>query len=146
MQLTSYTDYSLRLLLYLALQPKDKLSSVKQVATIYNISYNHLTKVTYELGKLGLIETIKGRNGGIRLAKAPEEINIGAVVKQTEDNLELVECFNHETNTCILNPVCRLKGVLHEALTAYLRVLEQYTLKDLLTNEDELQALLKLKP
>lgn len=100
MQLTSYTDYSLRLLLYLALQPKHKLSSVKQVADIYRISYNHLTKVTHELGKLGLIETIKGRNGGIRLAKEPEEINIGEVVKQTEDNLELVECFNRETNTC----------------------------------------------
>ncbi|GIN13363.1 HTH-type transcriptional regulator NsrR [Shouchella clausii] len=145
MQLTSYTDYSLRLLLYLALQPKHKLSSVKQVADIYHISYNHLTKVTHELGKLGLIETVKGRNGGIRLAKEPEEINIGEVVKQTEDNLELVECFNRETNTCILNPACRLKGVLHEALAAYLQVLEQYTVKDLVLNEDDLRALLELK-
>ncbi|WP_100398836.1 Rrf2 family transcriptional regulator [Bacillus sp. FJAT-44742] len=141
MQLTTYTDYSLRLLLFLAVQPGKELTSIKKVSTIYGISYNHLTKVTHELSKMGLVETIKGRNGGIRLAKQPSDINIGEVVKQTEDNLELVECFNENTNTCVLSPACRLKGVLKEALKAYLNVLEQYTLEDLLINEETLKEL-----
>ncbi|WP_096436266.1 RrF2 family transcriptional regulator [Alteribacter populi] len=141
MQLTTYTDYSLRLLLYLAVQPKEELSSVKKVADIYNISYNHLTKITYQLGKMGVLETVKGRNGGIRLAKAPEDINIGEIVKMTEDTSGYVECFNEETNMCVLSPACRLKGVLKEAINAYMSVLKQYTLKDLTNNEDILKQL-----
>ncbi|RNA70418.1 RrF2 family transcriptional regulator [Alteribacter keqinensis] len=144
MQLTTYTDYSLRLLLYLAVQPEEELSSVKEVAGIYNISYNHLTKVTYNLGKLGILETVKGRYGGIRLAKKPEDINIGDVVRRTEDNRGFVECFDEGSNKCILTPACKLKGVLKEALEAYLSVLDQYTLKDLTQNESVLQQLFGL--
>ncbi|MFC5712592.1 RrF2 family transcriptional regulator [Thalassorhabdus alkalitolerans] len=143
MQLTIYTDYSLRVLLYLATVPRPSLTSIREISDSYNISYHHLTKVAHELAKTGLITTIKGRNGGIRLAKDPEDINLGWVVRQTEDNLDLVECFNAEKNTCILSGRCRLKGVLKEALHAYLSVLDKYTLADMLTNPEELSLLLK---
>lgn len=141
MRLTSYTDYSLRVLLYLGTQPKDRLTSIREISEMYRISNNHLTKVVYGLGKLGLVETIRGRNGGIRLARAPEKINVGWVVRQTEEELDIVECFDDERNQCILSPACRLKGVLKEALNAYLSVLDKYTLADLLINRDELKVL-----
>ncbi|MFB4162873.1 Rrf2 family transcriptional regulator [Alteribacillus sp. JSM 102045] len=142
MQLTSYTDYSLRMLIYLAAVDYPRLASIKEISSAYQISYNHLTKVGHELVKLGLIQSIKGRNGGIRLAKSPEEINIGWVVRRTEDNLELVECFNPEKSTCVLTGQCRLRGVLQEALKAYLQVLDSYTLDDIITNRSVLKSLL----
>ncbi|PYZ97123.1 Rrf2 family transcriptional regulator [Alteribacter lacisalsi] len=145
MQLTSYTDYALRLLLYAAVQPEGKLTSVKEVAKAYNISYNHLTKVTQELGRHGILETIKGRGGGIRLAIKPEDLPVGKVVRLTEDNSQYVECFDEENNTCVLSPSCRLKGVLHEALNAYMAVLDRYTLKDITVNEKILRDLLNMK-
>ncbi len=141
MRLTSFTDYSLRVLIYLGTQSKQKLSSIREISDMYRISNNHLTKVVYGLGKLGLVETIRGRNGGIRLAKKPEEINIGWVVRQTEEELDIVECFNDERNQCIISPACRLKGVLKAALEAYLKVLDQYTLADLLVNADALKEI-----
>ncbi|SDI68613.1 RrF2 family transcriptional regulator [Alteribacillus bidgolensis] len=143
MQLTSYTDYTLRMLIYLAAVEHPKLASIKEIAAAYQISYNHLTKVGHELVKLGLIQSIKGRNGGIRLAKTPEEINIGWVVRQTEDNLNLVECFDPEKSTCVLTGQCRLKGVLQEALKAYMQVLDRYTLEDIATNRSVLKSLLQ---
>ncbi|QOY35060.1 Rrf2 family transcriptional regulator [Anaerobacillus isosaccharinicus] len=145
MHLTAFTDYSLRVLLYLGNQPEDKLSNIKEIATIYKISNNHLSKIVFELGKLDLIETNRGRNGGIRLAKPASQINIGWVIQQTEDNLELVECFNKHNNACILTAACRLKHVLNEALVAYLQVLSSYTLEDLLLNKDELQSIFQLE-
>lgn len=141
MHLTAFTDYSLRVLLYLGNQPTTKLSSIKEIASLYNLSSHHLSKIVFELGKLGLIETIRGRNGGIKLAKKANEINIGWVIQQTEDNLELVECFNKKNNACILTAACRLKHVFNEALEAYLKVLSSYTLEDLLMNKEELQAI-----
>ncbi|WP_216829810.1 Rrf2 family transcriptional regulator [Alkalihalobacterium elongatum] len=141
MQLTTYTDYSLRVLLYLGTQPADKLASIKEISSTYGISNNHLSKIVYELGKLGLIETIRGRNGGIKLAKLPKDINIGAVVRQTED-LEVVECFDIDRNQCIISSGCRLKHVLNEAMKAYLQVLDKYTLEDMLVNKDYLRTLL----
>ncbi|WP_110113554.1 Rrf2 family transcriptional regulator [Bacillus sp. CGMCC 1.16541] len=141
MRLTQYTDYSLRVLLYLATYKPDELSNIKEIADAYNISKNHLMKVIHELGKLGLIETIRGRNGGIRLAKSPSDINIGAVVRKTEEDFHIVECFNREGNQCILSPSCKLKNVLHEALQAFIHVLDQYTLADLIQNQDELAFL-----
>ncbi|GLY11548.1 RrF2 family transcriptional regulator [Pseudobacillus badius] len=142
MKLTLYTDYSLRVLIFLAARPRDELSNIKEIAEAYHISKNHLMKVTHELGKLGLIETIRGRNGGIRLALQPEEINIGKVVRQTEDDFHLVECFNPDTNRCAITSVCGLKHVLFQALQAYLAVLDRYTLKDLAANPEALSALL----
>ncbi|MGG3450294.1 Rrf2 family transcriptional regulator [Domibacillus aminovorans] len=142
MKLTLYTDYSLRVLIYLGSYNEDKLSNIKDIAEAYNISKNHLMKVIHELGKLGYIETLRGRNGGIRLAMEPAKINIGAVVRKTEDDFHIVECFSEEKNRCVITPVCGLKHVLFEALQAYLAVLDRYTLADLITNKDMLRTLL----
>lgn len=142
MRLTVYTDYSLRVLIYLGLRDRDELSTIQEIADNYNISKNHLMKVTYELGKLGLIETVRGRGGGIRLAKEPETIVIGEVVRQTEEDFHLVECFNPESNLCALSPECKLKFALHEALQAYLKVLDQYTLADVIVTKDTMRQLL----
>ena len=144
-RLTVYTDYSLRTLLYLALRDSDYLATIQEIADTYNISKNHLMKVTYDLGKLGYIETIRGRGGGIRLAVDPSSITIGQVVRQTEDDFNIVECFNHEQNLCIISPACKLKHILYDAMQAYLNVLDQYTLADVAQNKDELLELLKLK-
>lgn len=141
MQLTLYTDYSLRMLIYLERVPPPQLTSIKEIATAYQISYHHLTKVAHELAKLGLIESIKGRNGGVRLAKEPSEINIGWVVRHTEDNLTLVECFDDHNNQCMLKGHCRLKGILSEALQAFLQVLDKYTLADLTIHPSMLEKL-----
>ncbi len=140
MRLTIYTDYSLRVLIYLATKPKGELSNIKEIAEAYNISKNHLMKVTYELGKMNIIETVRGRKGGIRLAHAPEQINIGEVVRQTEEDFYLVECFDKERNQCIITPACGLKHVLNKALQAYLAVLDEYTLADLVKNQSTLLA------
>ncbi|CAN7556542.1 Rrf2 family transcriptional regulator [Rossellomorea sp. LjRoot5] len=134
MRLTLYTDYSLRVLIFLASKPKDELSNIKEIANAYSISKNHLMKVTYELGKMGMIETIRGRNGGIRLAQATDDINIGKLVRATEEDFHLVECFDAANNSCIITPVCGLKHVLGKALNAYLSVLDEYTLSDLIQN------------
>lgn len=141
MRLTMYTDYSLRTLMYLALQPKDRLSTIQDIADAYNISKNHLMKVTHQLGLLGYIETIRGRGGGIRLQIDPKDINIGQVVRKTEDDFHLVECFS-ENNLCVVSPQCRLKGMLGQALQAFIQVLDQYTLQDVIENEDMLKPLL----
>lgn len=141
-QLTAYTDYSLRVLIYLGVQPENKRSNIKEISDTYNISNHHLSKVVYELGKSGLIKTIRGRNGGIMLAKDPADINIGALIRHTEAPLHLVECFDEENNMCKITSACRLKGILNQALAAYLKVLDSYTLEDLLVNEEELQKLL----
>lgn len=141
MRLTMYTDYSLRTLMYLALQPKDRLSTIQDIADAYNISKNHLMKVTHQLGLLGYIETIRGRGGGIRLHIDPKDINIGQVVRKTEDDFHLVECFS-ENNLCVVSPQCRLKGMLGQALQAFIQVLDQYTLQDVIENKDMLKPLL----
>lgn len=138
MRLTLYTDYSLRVLVYLATKPKEELSNIKEIAEVYHISKNHLMKVTYELGKMNVIETIRGRNGGIRLALPPEEINIGDIVRKTEEDFHIVECFDKENNQCIISPACGLKHALNKALQAYLEVLDQYTLADLTKNQSAL--------
>ena len=145
MRLTNYTDYSLRILIYLAIKPENELSTIKEIADKYNISKNHLMKVTYELGKMNIIETIRGRNGGICLAHSPADINIGEVVRKTEEDFHIVECFDDDRNQCIISPVCGLKHVLNKALLAYLDVLDQYTLADLVTNQDSLLAYFSMK-
>lgn len=134
MRLTSYTDYALRVLIFLAAKDNDELSSIREISEVYGISKNHLMKIIYGLGKMGIIETIRGRNGGIRLAKEPKDINIGAVVRQTEEDFRIVECFDSDHNVCVISPVCTLRHILHEALAAYLHVLDQYTLADLVAD------------
>lgn len=103
-------------------------------------------KVIHELGKLGLIETIRGRNGGIRLAKNPRDINIGEVVTHTEEDFHIVECFHREANQCLISPSCKLRFVFYEAIQAFINVLKGYTLEDLIQNKDELMQLLRSKP
>ncbi|TQR21515.1 Rrf2 family transcriptional regulator [Psychrobacillus vulpis] len=142
MRLTMYTDFSLRVLIYLGTKEKSDLSTIQAISDAYDISKNHLMKVTHELGKLGYIETIRGRGGGIRLAMEPEDINIGQVVRHTEDDFHLVECFDCQTNSCVITPVCGLKGALNRALFAYLKVLDEYTLADFLHQKHKLANLL----
>ncbi|WP_416149610.1 RrF2 family transcriptional regulator [Salipaludibacillus sp. HK11] len=142
MELTTYTDYTLRVLIYLGIQPEHKRSNIKEISNLYNISFNHLSKVVYELGKLGIIKTTRGRNGGITLVKNPTEINIGSLVRHTESPINMVECFDEENNMCRISSGCRLKGVLKEALEAYLQVLDSYTLNDVIGNKENLQDLL----
>jgi Rrf2 family nitric oxide-sensitive transcriptional repressor len=130
MRLTRYTDYSLRVLIYLGLQP-DRLSSIHEIADAYDISESHLMKVVQALGHLGYVTTFRGRGGGIELAKPPEQKRIGEVVRCTEDDLALVECFV-ESSGCRIEGPCRLRHVLREAIEAFLSVLDRYTLADLL--------------
>ena len=134
MKLTSYSDYSLRVLIYLATQDSSKLANIKEISEVYNLSKNHLMKIVHNLGKLGYIETIRGRNGGFRLAKPPEEINVGELVRRTEEDFYIVECFKDHGN-CVISPVCSLKFVLNQALDAFLSVLDQYTIADFSENK-----------
>lgn len=133
MRLTLHTDFALRLLMLLALEP-DKLHTIEEVARRYDISRNHLMKVAQTLTQEGFIESLRGRGGGLRLAKQPARINVGAVIRTTEDSLALVECFDHTRNTCVVSSVCGLRGPLEEALAAFLTVLDRYSLADLIAN------------
>ncbi|WP_132251781.1 Rrf2 family transcriptional regulator [Methylobacterium segetis] len=136
MRLTRYTDYALRTLIYVGLH-EPRQSSIAEIARAYGISENHLTKVVHQLGRLGLIRTIRGRGGGLRLARPPAEIVVGAVVRQTEDDLALVECF--AGGACTITAPCRLRRALGEALAAFLAVLDRYTLADLLAGTDGIE-------
>jgi Rrf2 family nitric oxide-sensitive transcriptional repressor len=130
MRLTRYTDYSLRVLIYLGLQT-ERLSSIREIADLYGISESHLMKVVQALGQSGYVATLRGRGGGLRLAKSPHEINLGDVVRNTEDDVALVECFA-EDGACRIAGPCRLRHVLKDALNAFFAVLDRYTLDDLL--------------
>ncbi|MEC5211194.1 Rrf2 family nitric oxide-sensitive transcriptional repressor [Psychrobacter sp. PL15] len=191
MRLTNYSDYALRSLIYLAVKPeRGVLANISDIARSYDISKSHLTKIIHQLGQLGYIHSVRGKNGGIRLARDPKDINLGVLIKQIEPDFDLVECFattlpntdnsingitgstNHDTtydnsygeantpglpltlidetavkgqNTkagCAISPACQLKGVFFEALTAFITVLEGYTLADIISNEVELANLL----
>lgn len=135
MQLTLYTDYSLRMLTYLGVVED---ATIAEIADHYHISKNHLVKVAHNLGKSGYLHTMRGRTGGLRLERAPETIVIGQVIRDMEPNFLLVECFHHDVNRCIITPSCELKHALYEAYQAFLQVLDGYTLADLLQNRDEL--------
>jgi Rrf2 family nitric oxide-sensitive transcriptional repressor len=117
--------------MYLAADP-DQTSTIQEIADRFNISKNHLMKVAYELGRAGYVETVRGRNGGLRLARAASKIKLGELVRECEGDFTLVECFDAEHNQCVLTPVCKLKPVLNEALDAYFQSLNRYTLADLL--------------
>lgn len=132
MRLTQWTDYTLRVLMYCAAtQGREQPVTITEVAEGYGISRSHLMKIVQELAAQGLLETTRGRGGGMRLMKAPAEINLGAVVRQTETDFHLVECFDPNVNQCRLSGNCRLKGVLGDAINAYLAVLDGVTLADL---------------
>ena len=143
MRLTLHPDYALRLLMHLALAP-GRLVTISEVAEAYGISRNHLVKVAHELGKEGFVETLRGRGGGLRLARAPEDISIGHVVRVMEEDFRIVECFDNGTNSCCIAPACRLKHLLREALEAWIAVLDGATLADLVTRPAPLRRLLAL--
>ena len=129
MHLTRYTDYSLRVLIYLAVQ-QEELATIEEIAKAYGISNAHLTKIVHQLGRAGYVETVRGRGGGLRLAQPPEKIRVGEVVRHTE-TMPLVECFDPKTSHCRIEPVCDLRAALRDALEAFLRTLDGYTLADL---------------
>lgn len=197
MRITQYSDYALRTLIYLAVVPKQhELSNIQAIADSYQISKNHLTKIVHHLSKIGLIESVRGKNGGIRLAFAPKDINIGTVLRHTEVDFGMVDCFfgNHLSkkddgvtddrgnsadmtihaeqigvvnfsqvskeipiaphhwiekkeqlpvySSCVISPVCQLKPILFEAIEAFLTVFDRYSLADLVSNPEEIRALL----
>jgi Rrf2 family nitric oxide-sensitive transcriptional repressor len=131
MRLTAYTDYTLRTLMYLA-GHQDQLVTIQEVAELHGISKNHLMKVVHQLGLTGMVETVRGRNGGLRLHMAADRINIGQVVRNTETDFYMAECFERGNAACIYAPACVLKGALHAATAAYLDVLDGVTLADLI--------------
>ena len=141
MRLTTFTDYTFRVLTYLGLHPK-QLATVAELADAYDISKNHLTKVVHYLGQKGYIETLRGKGGGIRLALSPDKIQIGLLVRDTEKGSSLVECFSQGRCDCKIVPACRLTGILQEAQQAFFLVLDKYTLSDLITNPRSLEELL----
>lgn len=129
MRLTLYTDYSLRVLLYLATH-KDQIVTITELADFYKISRNHLVKVVHELGLSGYILTSRGKHGGIRLARPAEQIVIGAVVRETEPDFILLECFDAATDQCVITKSCSLKFAIFEAHAAFISTLDKYTLAD----------------
>lgn len=137
MRLTRYTDYALRVLIYLAAR-EDRLCSIGGIAQAYGISQNHLMKVVSDLARGGFVTTVRGRGGGLRLSRPPAEINIGAVVRHTEEGFDLVDC-----GSCSIAPACGLTGLLGEAVAAFLHVLDQRTLADIVRNKAALAELLR---
>ncbi len=136
MRLTRYTDYAIRVLLYLG-SHTDALASIRVVAKSFGISENHLMKVVQDLAAAGFIEAVRGRNGGIRLAKPTDQINLGKVLRHTEGLDELLEC-----STCVVAPACGLPPVLSEAMAAFVGVFDKYTVEDLVRRRQELRSLL----
>jgi len=135
MRLTRYTDYALWVLIYLGARP-DALCSIAEISRAYDISQNHLMKVVNDLVNAGYLASARGRFGGIKLAKLPEEINVGAVIRHTEDGFDLVDCGD-----CVIAPACGLTGALRQALAAFLAVLDGYTLADLIAKPADIALL-----
>lgn len=143
MRLTTFSDYSLRVLMYLGVHG-ERLATIGEVARAYGVSENHLVKVVHHLAQHGYIQTTRGKGGGMRLARPPEKINVGEVVRGTEENLTLVECFDRATSDCRIEPACVLKGILSRAIDAFFAALERYTLADLLVTKPRLAKMLVL--
>jgi Rrf2 family nitric oxide-sensitive transcriptional repressor len=130
LNLTLHTDYSLRILLYLA-EHTDRAVSTREISEAYGVSRHHLVRVVQTLQSHGFVNAATGRSGGITLGRDPAGINIGEVVRKTEPNFRIVECFDVASNTCRILPVCSLRGVLVSALDSFFKVLDEYTLADL---------------
>lgn len=136
MRLTTFTDYTLRTLMHLGLN-RDRVVTIQDIADLHGISKNHLMKVVHQLGLSGMVETTRGRNGGLKLKKEPSDINIGQVIRDTETDFFMAECFDRESNACVYAPSCVLKSALGLATSAYLEVLDGFTLDDLLKKNGE---------
>lgn len=146
MQLTRFSDYTLRVLIAVGLS-EDRGTTIGDIAGRYGISRNHLMKVVHQLGQAGYLRTARGKGGGLRLARAAEDIRLGDVLRYTEGAFALVPCFDESAPTrCAIEPACVLKGVLRSGVTAFLEVMDRYTLADLLRPRRRLQALLGGRP
>jgi Rrf2 family nitric oxide-sensitive transcriptional repressor len=144
MKLTTFTDYSLRVLIYLAAQPADR-ATIAQIAGSFQVSEHHLVKVVHFLGKQGWLANVRGKGGGLELGKRPEEIIVGQVVRETEGgSAQIAACFGESDGDCAIAPDCRLRGVLAEAVQAFYAVLDRYTLADLVNNREQLASVLFL--
>lgn len=144
-RLTVYTDYSLRVLMFLAVR-REELATIAEIAKAYGISKNHLMKVAHQLGVAGYVETVRGKGGGLRLARPPADIVLGEVVRRTEPDMALVPCFDPDDSSCAIFSGCLLRGVLAEARDAFLTALDRHTLADLVARRAPLQKLLASKP
>ena len=142
MRLTDFTDYTLRTLIYLALRP-ERLATIGDIADAYGISANHLMKVVHQLAVSGDVATVRGRRGGLRLARPASTINVGAVVRRTEPDMALVACFA-DARRCVIGDGCVLQHALADALDAFLAVLDRYTLADLVASQRPLADLLRV--
>lgn len=141
MKLTTFSDYTLRVLMFLALQ-NDRLATIPEIAAAYGISENHLMKVVHQLARSGVIETLRGKGGGIRLAQAPESIRLGAVIRNSEGDGPIVECLSDQPECCRIAPACRLTGILVRAFEALYATLDEYTLADLVQQPQALRTIL----
>ena len=139
MKLTRYTDYAMRVLLYLGTRP-EKICSIAEIARIYGVSQNHLMKVVNDLANAGYVTSLRGRSGGLRLGRAEDKINIGEVVRHTEEGFDLVDCAS-----CFIAPACGLNCALAEALAAFMAVLDGYTLADLIAKRDGIGRLFEVR-
>ena len=146
MQLTTHTDYALRVLIYLTLH-QDQLVTINELAEFFDISRNHLVKVVHNLGVKGFIKTLRGKGGGICLARPPEAINIGAVVREIEGHFYMTECFNpHKQGHCAIQPICGLTSLLGTALRQFMEVLDNAVLSDLVPQSSRLNTEKLLEP
>lgn len=141
MRLTVFSDYTLRVLIYLGLR-RNGLATIAEIAGAYDISKNHLMKVVNELGARGYVETVRGKGGGLRLKVPPSDISLGAVLRASEADTALVECFDRESSRCCIAPACAARGVLRQAQEAFYEFLDAYTLVDLLQSQQRLSVIL----
>jgi Rrf2 family nitric oxide-sensitive transcriptional repressor len=139
MRLTSYTDYALRTLMFLALN-RDRLVTIGDIAQTHNIAKNHLTKVVHHLGTLGFVETVRGRSGGLRLGREPAEISIGDVVRQTETDFYMASCFDANSAGCLYAAGCEMRGALAQATKAFLDVLDGVSLAQMVERDPQVAA------
>ena len=145
MQLTQYTDYSLRVLIYLSQKGEGELATISEIAEFYGISRNHLVKVVHNLATNGFIQTLRGKHGGMKLSRPATEIGVGEVVRKTEPNFYIAECFNKNNTSCVIIPICSLKGMLFEARSNFLQVLDRYTIANTLIPEHGLLEKMNIK-
>jgi Rrf2 family nitric oxide-sensitive transcriptional repressor len=143
-RLTVYTDFSLRVLMFLALNG-DRRTTISEIAKAFDISKNHLMKVAHQLGVAGYVTTVRGKGGGLRLARQPNDIVLGEVVRRTEPDMALVPCFPPNETICVISPSCALRGVLSDARNAFFAVLDRCSLADLIQRREPLRKLLSIE-
>lgn len=145
MKLTAFTDYSLRVLIFLAADPQRR-ATIAEIATAFDVSLNHLTKVVHFLARQGWLATSRGKGGGLALARPASAISVGQVVRDTEGSATPAECFEQGGGHCAIASCCRLRGILHDAVEAFYAVLDRYTLADLASNPQALIRVLHIRP